>query len=284
MHRRRRHEDRLHQGGRLRSGRLGGAERRAADRRGQRREDRQGARATKPRSCWNGASAISSSACCSPKARRSATPRSMAASSGSVPLVADVGAVKLMVPQGGGEKLIARIVYHRAGAGAGARRASRSATLKVWRGDNMVLEVPLQAAENVERAALPQRAFDAVTEMVIGLFRAGASGYKRCLAGTGRIGSGAQCADDSSPSKAARAAASRPMPRCWRERLQSLGIERRADARAGRLARRRDHPPHAALRRRQAARRRRPRRSCLPPRATITCATPSGRRWRAANG
>ena len=43
-HGRRRLEDRLHQGGRLRPGRLGGAERLAADRRGQRPEERQGAR------------------------------------------------------------------------------------------------------------------------------------------------------------------------------------------------------------------------------------------------
>ena len=43
-HRRRRLEDRLHQGGRLRPGRLGGAERLAAGRGGQWPEDRQGAR------------------------------------------------------------------------------------------------------------------------------------------------------------------------------------------------------------------------------------------------
>jgi serine-type D-Ala-D-Ala carboxypeptidase (penicillin-binding protein 5/6) len=38
----------------------------------------------------------------------------------------------------------------------------------------VALEVPLQAAEDVGTGNLPQRAFDAATEMVIGLFRAGA--------------------------------------------------------------------------------------------------------------
>jgi D-alanyl-D-alanine carboxypeptidase (penicillin-binding protein 5/6) len=46
--------------------------------------------------------------------------------------------------------------------------------LKVWRGDRVTLEVPLKAAESVGRGTLSQRAFDAATELVIGLFRAGA--------------------------------------------------------------------------------------------------------------
>ena len=46
-------------------------------------------------------------------------------------------------------------------------------TLKVWRGDVLVLEVPLQAAESVAAGPLHRRAFDAATELVIGLFRAG---------------------------------------------------------------------------------------------------------------
>jgi D-alanyl-D-alanine carboxypeptidase (penicillin-binding protein 5/6) len=47
-------------------------------------------------------------------------------------------------------------------------------TLKVWRGDTLTLEVPLQAAESVGVGSTSQRAFDAATELVIGLFRAGA--------------------------------------------------------------------------------------------------------------
>ena len=45
--------------------------------------------------------------------------------------------------------------------------------LKVWRGDNVVLEVPLQAAEAVGPGNLAQRAFDAMGELVSGVFRAG---------------------------------------------------------------------------------------------------------------
>jgi len=46
--------------------------------------------------------------------------------------------------------------------------------LKVWRGDLLALEVPLQAAESVGAGSTTQRAFDAATELVINLFRAGA--------------------------------------------------------------------------------------------------------------
>jgi len=45
--------------------------------------------------------------------------------------------------------------------------------LNVYRGDRVVAEVPLFAAESVERGNLPQRAFDAASELVIGLFRTG---------------------------------------------------------------------------------------------------------------
>ena len=74
-HRRRRAQNRLHQGSRLRPGRLGGAGRLAADRGRQRREDAPRSAPTKARSCSNGASTISRGACCSPKGRPSATPR-----------------------------------------------------------------------------------------------------------------------------------------------------------------------------------------------------------------
>jgi D-alanyl-D-alanine carboxypeptidase (penicillin-binding protein 5/6) len=38
----------------------------------------------------------------------------------------------------------------------------------------LILEMPLKAAEDVGKGGLSRRAFDAVTEMVIALFRAGA--------------------------------------------------------------------------------------------------------------
>jgi D-alanyl-D-alanine carboxypeptidase (penicillin-binding protein 5/6) len=46
--------------------------------------------------------------------------------------------------------------------------------LKVWRGDTLALEEPLQTDDEVAKGGLSQRAFDAVAESVITLFRAGA--------------------------------------------------------------------------------------------------------------
>jgi len=46
-------------------------------------------------------------------------------------------------------------------------------TLKVWRGEFLVLEVPVQAAEAVGTGSMSRKAFDAATEMVLGVFRAG---------------------------------------------------------------------------------------------------------------
>jgi serine-type D-Ala-D-Ala carboxypeptidase (penicillin-binding protein 5/6) len=90
---------------------------------------------------------------------------------GHVPLVADKE-VKLMVPRGTREKIIARVVYS-GPVPAPVQQGQKIGTLKVWRGDFLVLEVPLQAAENIGTGSLSGRAFDAATELVLGLFRAG---------------------------------------------------------------------------------------------------------------
>ena len=92
--------------------------------------------------------------------------------SGSVPLQA-VGLVKIMVPKAGGEKLIARIAYQ-GPVPAPVTQGQPIGLLKVWRDDKLVLQVPLKAAESVGKGNMPGRAIDAVTEMVIALFRAGA--------------------------------------------------------------------------------------------------------------
>ncbi len=92
--------------------------------------------------------------------------------SGSVPLQVP-GLVKLMVPKAGGEKLIARIAYQ-GPVPAPITQGQPIGRLKVWRDDKLVLQVPLKAAESVAKGNMPQRAVDAVTEMVIALFRAGA--------------------------------------------------------------------------------------------------------------
>ncbi len=92
--------------------------------------------------------------------------------SGRVPLVAG-SPVKIMQPKSGGERLIARIVYT-GPVPAPIAAGQPIGTLKVWRGDSVILEMPLKAAESVGKGNLTQRAFDAVTEMMVSLFRAGA--------------------------------------------------------------------------------------------------------------
>jgi len=92
--------------------------------------------------------------------------------SGSVPLKA-AGLVKIMVPKSGGERLIARIAYQ-GPVPAPITQDQQIGELRVWRDDKLVLRTPLKAAASVERGNMPGRALDAVTEMVIALFRAGA--------------------------------------------------------------------------------------------------------------
>jgi len=91
---------------------------------------------------------------------------------GHVPLVA-TGLARVMVPKSGGDRLIARIVYT-GPVPAPVTEGQRIGALKVWRGDTVILDMPLKAAESVGKGNMPQRAFDAVTELMIGLFRAGA--------------------------------------------------------------------------------------------------------------
>jgi D-alanyl-D-alanine carboxypeptidase (penicillin-binding protein 5/6) len=92
---------------------------------------------------------------------------------GSVPLVGK-GAIHLLVPRNSGDKILARVVYN-GPVPAPVQKGQQIGTLKVWRGDSLTLEVPLEAAESVERGNLPRRAFDAASELMIGLFRAGAA-------------------------------------------------------------------------------------------------------------
>src|SRR6202011_689079 len=90
---------------------------------------------------------------------------------GSVPLMAD-RVVGLMVSRAAPNKLIARVVYT-GPVPAPVQQGQRIGTLKVWRGDFLVLEAPLQAAEDVGTGSMSRRAFDAASELVLGLFRAG---------------------------------------------------------------------------------------------------------------
>lgn len=90
---------------------------------------------------------------------------------GHVPLVSDA-AVRLLVQRNSTDRIVARIVYS-GPVPAPVEKGQLIGKLKVWRGDNVVLEVPLHAADDVSRGSMPQRAFDAATELVINLFRAG---------------------------------------------------------------------------------------------------------------
>jgi serine-type D-Ala-D-Ala carboxypeptidase (penicillin-binding protein 5/6) len=90
---------------------------------------------------------------------------------GHVPLMARKE-VRLMVPRGSRDKIIARVVYS-GPVRAPVEQGQKIGTLKVWRGASVVLEVPLQAAESVGAGSMPQRALDAASELVLGLFRAG---------------------------------------------------------------------------------------------------------------
>jgi D-alanyl-D-alanine carboxypeptidase (penicillin-binding protein 5/6) len=92
--------------------------------------------------------------------------------SGRVALKAD-REVKVMLPKSGSERLIARIVYT-GPVPAPVTEGTPIGNLKVWRNDNLILTMPLKTAENIGKGNMPQRAFDAVTEMIIALFRAGA--------------------------------------------------------------------------------------------------------------
>lgn len=80
--------------------------------------------------------------------------------------------IRLLVPRNMTEKLSAKVVYS-GPVRAPVTKGQPIGALKVWRGDNVVLEVPLHAGEDVATGNLTQRAFDAVGELVINVFRAG---------------------------------------------------------------------------------------------------------------
>jgi D-alanyl-D-alanine carboxypeptidase (penicillin-binding protein 5/6) len=91
---------------------------------------------------------------------------------GHVPLMTD-SEVRVMVPKAGGDRLTARIVYT-GPVPAPVAQGAPIGFLKVRRNENVILQMPLKAAEPVAKGTLSQRALDAVAELVIGLFRAGA--------------------------------------------------------------------------------------------------------------
>ena len=88
-----------------------------------------------------------------------------------VPLLGP-GLVRVLVPRDSNDPLNARIVY----TGPVPAPISKGQTigeLKVWRGGDLALDIPLQAADDVGKGTMSQRAMDGATELIIGLLRAG---------------------------------------------------------------------------------------------------------------
>jgi D-alanyl-D-alanine carboxypeptidase (penicillin-binding protein 5/6) len=90
-------------------------------------------------------------------------------SASEVPLVAD-NEVTILVPRTATGKFTGRIVY----TGpliAPIEAGQEVARLKIFRGTELILDLPLKTAAAVEQGALPRRAMDAGLEYATGLFR-----------------------------------------------------------------------------------------------------------------
>jgi D-alanyl-D-alanine carboxypeptidase (penicillin-binding protein 5/6) len=81
--------------------------------------------------------------------------------------------IKVMVQKNGTDKLIARVVYN-GPVRAPIESGQRVGIVRVWRGANIAMEAPVYAAEPVAAGSTMRRAIDGASELVIGMFRAGA--------------------------------------------------------------------------------------------------------------
>jgi D-alanyl-D-alanine carboxypeptidase (penicillin-binding protein 5/6) len=86
---------------------------------------------------------------------------------GSVALVSKKP-IRLLVPRGSSEKIVARIVYE-GPLKAPVQSGSRVASLKVTRGEVQALDLPLYAAEDVPVGSISRRAFDGLLELGSGI-------------------------------------------------------------------------------------------------------------------
>jgi D-alanyl-D-alanine carboxypeptidase (penicillin-binding protein 5/6) len=82
--------------------------------------------------------------------------------------------VRVMVHKNGNDKLLARIVYQ-GPVRAPVEPGQPIGMVRVWRGGNVAVEIPVQAAEAVPTGSIVRRAIDGASELVIGAFRAGVS-------------------------------------------------------------------------------------------------------------
>src|SRR6201991_1712719 len=81
--------------------------------------------------------------------------------------------IKVMVSKNGSDKLIARVVYS-GPVRAPVESGQKVGLVKVWRGANIAVEAPVYAAESIPQGSTMRRAIDGASELVIGMFRAGA--------------------------------------------------------------------------------------------------------------
>ena len=88
---------------------------------------------------------------------------------GQVTLKAN-GPIAILIPSDNKDKVIARIVYE-GPVLAPIVEGMAGGRLKVWTGNALTLETPLEAAENIGIGALHQRAFDAISELLTGWIR-----------------------------------------------------------------------------------------------------------------
>jgi serine-type D-Ala-D-Ala carboxypeptidase (penicillin-binding protein 5/6) len=89
--------------------------------------------------------------------------------SSEVPLIAD-GEVRILAPRNASERFTGRIVY--TGPLIAPIEAGREvARLKIFRGTEQVLDLPLKTTKAVEQGSLPRRAMDAGLEYATVLFR-----------------------------------------------------------------------------------------------------------------
>ena len=81
--------------------------------------------------------------------------------------------IRVMVQKNGSDKLIARVLYN-GPVRAPVESGQQIGLVKVWRGGNIAVEAPVYAAELIERGSTMRRAIDGASELLIGVFRAGA--------------------------------------------------------------------------------------------------------------
>src|ERR1700686_4621236 len=81
--------------------------------------------------------------------------------------------IKVMVQKNGTDKLIARVVYN-GPVRAPIKSGQQVGLVRVWRGANVAMEAPIYAADSVGQGSTMRRAIDGASELVIGMFRAGA--------------------------------------------------------------------------------------------------------------